>query len=584
MIEKKFYSFVSLFSNIMNTKKSYSYGRVSLFKLSNFIYPLLVISFVLIITQGCSSSNKKSVNCTAPQVLQNGVCVTPLIIEGNFTFVWDTSFSSSLTVTVNQSISVLASVTNGSLASCSASSLPKGLTFKKLDKLENVCQLSGTFIEPKATTTYTFSGTSTSGEKASADLNITVKCLSDAIPVNGVCPKINGDGLLEITNIEQLNNIRWNTTSSVAWRTSFNDKGSTLGCPIPKGGVYGVCRGFKLANNIDFAGSKWSNNCNENCINGGWEPIGNINTPFTATFEGNGYTIRNLYINRNQDYVGLFGYVSGDVKISNVGLTNVVVRATSNGAISRVGGLVGWQQSGAIINSYVTGSVMGTISGKSGSFNEGGLVGVQHTGVIINSYFTGSVSGNNNNASYVAGGLVGWQQSGIITNSYTMGWVSASGIFNIIGGLVGQGKGIIKNSYTMNLVTVNGNGYVGGLVGDLDVGTIMKSYASGAVKVRGEISFVGGLVGYQQISIISNSYWDKMTTEQNDACGNYCNGSTGLNTQEMQATSESVIFPSGLGSCFELNVGKYPKLYVLDISLDSPACSKILLGGENAIR
>ena len=489
MIEKKFYSFVSLFSNIIKTNKSYSYGRASLFKRTKYTYFLLAISFVMIITQECSSI-KKSVDCTAPQVLQNGVCVNPT----------------------------------------------------------------------------------------------TVKCLSDAIPIDGVCPNRNGDGLLEITNIEQLNNIRWNTTSSVAWRTSYNDKGSTLGCPIPEGGVQGVCRGFKLANNLDFAGSKWANNCNENCIDGGWEPIGNVKTPFTATFEGNGYTIQNLYINRNQDYVGLFGYVSDDVYISNVGLTNVAVSAISSGPIRRVGGLVGWQQSGAILNSYVTGSVTGTFFGKSGSFNESGLVGVLHSGVIVNSYFAGSVLGSNANASYVAGGLVGLQQSGIIINSYTTGWVSASGIFNIIGGLVGQGDGIIKNSYTTNLVTENGNGYVGGLVGDLDAGTIMNSYTSGAVKARGEISYVGGLVGYQQISTISNSYWDKMATEQSEACGNYCNGTTGLNTPEMQATSESVIFPSGLGSCFELNVGKYPKLYELDIRFDTTSCSKILLGGENATR
>ena len=43
----------------------------------------------------------------------------------------------------------------------------------------------------------------------------------------------------------------------------------------------------------------------------GWEPIGNSNTPFKGTFDGRGYTIKGLSINRpEQDYIGLFGYAA----------------------------------------------------------------------------------------------------------------------------------------------------------------------------------------------------------------------------------------------------------------------------------
>lgn len=43
----------------------------------------------------------------------------------------------------------------------------------------------------------------------------------------------------------------------------------------------------------------------------GWEPIGNKNTPFKGTFDGRGYTIKGLSINRpEQDYIGLFGYAA----------------------------------------------------------------------------------------------------------------------------------------------------------------------------------------------------------------------------------------------------------------------------------
>jgi len=58
----------------------------------------------------------------------------------------------------------------------------------------------------------------------------------------------------------------------------------------------------------------------------GFEPIGNMTDPFTGSFDGRGYSITGLYINRpNDDYVGLFGSVgySGtvhdlDLKDANV--------------------------------------------------------------------------------------------------------------------------------------------------------------------------------------------------------------------------------------------------------------------------
>lgn len=53
-----------------------------------------------------------------------------------------------------------------------------------------------------------------------------------------------------------------------------------------------------------------------------WEPIGTgFSNAYTGTFDGQGYTISGLYFNDSSAKdVGLFGYIGGNGKISNVGV------------------------------------------------------------------------------------------------------------------------------------------------------------------------------------------------------------------------------------------------------------------------
>lgn len=227
----------------------------------------------------------------------------------------------------------------------------------------------------------------------------------------------------------------------------------------------------------------------------GFEPIGwyiayNNNDPFTGTFDGQSHIINNLFINRNgEEYVGLFGYVTSDAEIKNVGLVDVNI--TGNATI--VGGLVGQNSGGTITNSYATGSV-------TGKWNVGGLVGLNYYGTITDSYATVSVTGDSSSI----GGLVGKNNDGTITNSYATGSVigSVTGDFTsfYVGGLVGLDRGTITNSYaTGNVIGIS---EVGGLVGKSD-GDIINSYATGSVTGA---QFVGGLVGWNNYGTIINSY------------------------------------------------------------------------------
>ena len=159
----------------------------------------------------------------------------------------------------------------------------------------------------------------------------------------------------------------------------------------------------------------------------GWHPIigAGGNPPFTGTFDGQGYEIRDLFINLpGIGYVGLFSIVGEGGRIEDIGVVNANVTSTAY-----IGSLVGVNL-GTVSNSYSTGSVTGNIS-------VGGLVG-SNTGTVSNSYSTGNVTSD-----YGAGGLVG-ANNGTLSNSYSTGNVTGN---SSVGGLVGYNYATVSNAF-----------------------------------------------------------------------------------------------------------------------------------------
>ena len=223
-------------------------------------------------------------------------------------------------------------------------------------------------------------------------------------------------------------------------------------------------------------------------------PVGNDSKPFTGVFDGNDHIIRNAVVNMpNSEYVGLFGYVGGQ-------LCNLCVEDVAITGGYCVGGLVGIS-SGTVSNCYSSGLVTGEVAGglvgcnadtisncySSGSVSGysmlGGLVGENvYDGAISTCYSTGSVSGYS-----MLGGLVGYNYDGAVSNCYSTG--SVSGV-HYLGGLIGENHDTISNCHSSG--SVSGVHVVGGLVGENAYGAISHCYSSGSVS---GVHYLGGLVG-----------------------------------------------------------------------------------------
>jgi hypothetical protein len=246
---------------------------------------------------------------------------------------------------------------------------------------------------------------------------------------------------------------------------------------------------YILMNNLDYTTANYTELAGPTANGGdGWEPIGTRNDPFDGSFAGNGCEIRDLFINCDERYTGLFGYVDNGGVVKDIGVVNATVTGKDN-----VGGLVAMND-GTVSNSYSTGSVKGDDS-------VGGLVG-DNGGTVEYSYSTGNVTSEE--GSYI-GGLVGINDGGTVSDSYSTGSVRGK---SYVGGLVGcnDEESTVSNSHFIGNVTSEEGSYVGGLVGCNDEeSTVSNSYSTGSV--TGHVN-VGGLIGFNDKSTVSNSHYN----------------------------------------------------------------------------
>ncbi|MBN2892728.1 MAG: T9SS type A sorting domain-containing protein [Bacteroidales bacterium] len=265
----------------------------------------------------------------------------------------------------------------------------------------------------------------------------------------------------------------------------------------------------------------------------GFSPIGNLLFNFRGTYNGKGFTIDALYINRPETkYIGLFGFMS-EATVDSLGLTNIDYTG-----LERMGGIVGASYDfSEISNSFSTGTITAT-----GDYNVGGLVGHQYYYSIINkSYSNVEVNGG----VYYSGGLVGVNENNSeINNSYSTGNVSGN---DRVGGLTGScwNYGFVNNCYSTG--NVSGTNNVGGLVGfSYSNSAINNSYSTGNVS---GVGYVGGFVGWNYISSsITNSYSTGHVTGTTNTGGFVGNNDNTLNNSFWNTeTSGQATSAGGIG-------------------------------------
>ena len=406
-----------------------------------------------------------------------------------------------------------------------------------------------------ANTTYYFRVIATRTNEIDAPPSDVVSTTTKANAADGDHDDDN-DGLIEITNLAQLNAVRWDldgngvvddVTNQTSYADAFPNAEDNMGCneniaSITAGTGNPPCTGYELAANLDFDTSgdgivnasdyvdlnnNGTQDTGEDAIiwNGGagWLPIGMASASpytvnaYTGDFDGNSdtdasgdggpYAISNLFIDRTAGtHAGLFANLNGGsgAVVEDVALLNVKVTLnTTTSSHVDVGGLAGELGSGGvnIEDSYVTGRVRaGESASEPVTFTPSG--GISHVG-----------------------GLVG-EAKGDVIASYSLADVTAytktsnTDIYTYAGGLIGHvtSAGSVSASWAGGAVTANtaarnsSYAYAGGLVGNLQ-GNASASYARGDASASNSVtdtsnvtagSNAGGLVGYQQANITAS--------------------------------------------------------------------------------
>lgn len=198
-----------------------------------------------------------------------------------------------------------------------------------------------------------------------------------------------------------------------------------------------------------------------------WTPIGSESTPYTGTFDGQGYTISGMTIENAESYSGLFGNVTGTVK--NFTVTGSIT-ITGDKTVAKVGGAVG-----SLGTASAGGTVSGVISGvditvRAGNDHIGGVVGSMpenSSPTVESCVYTGDI-----NITVAAGsvaGVVGYIRTGTIQNCANWGGISINtGGNGSVGGILGycnNGKIYIRNCYNSGVIAAEGTANVGAIVG-----------------------------------------------------------------------------------------------------------------------
>ena len=258
-----------------------------------------------------------------------------------------------------------------------------------------------------------------------------------------------------------------------------------------------------LMNDIDF---------NDDTSSVEFTPIGNSSNPFSGTFIGQGFKIKNLNINSNLEHVGLFGFAGG-ATINGVTVTGNII---SDGGT--VGGICGFAASSKILNCGNEATITSKMDNKADT------------------------------SAVFVGGLVGNASGSTIECCYNSGKIDCKAYHSeFIGGIFGIGASSTNNCYNTGNIIVErynkeypGDAYTSVNVAGIGYTPCQNSYNIGNIEIEEELNGKAK-VGRISTSTCTNAYY---ISTMPDNITYYSDSSVAKTAEEMK-TAE---FVNTLGS------------------------------------
>ena len=309
--------------------------------------------------------------------------------------------------------------------------------------------------EVKKGTTYYIGAREDDGDAIEGEVTLNVKLISYQPPTG-----VTGNG----TEAEPF---ILKTADHLAWFRDYVNTGKTSACA-------------KIADDveeIDMSTVCHKADAEKQVAELSWTPIGS--KKYQGTFDGNGKTIRNLFISSTSNEIGFFG-CAADCRIKNITFDNAKVKGNDNRS---TGILAGYAGSCVIENIKTTGNC--SVEGKE---ETGGIAG-RANGNISNCENHAIVNGLHS-----VGGIVGicFDSGNSITSCANYGEIT--GTEHFVGGIIGYfGEGSLQNS--ANNGNISGNARIGNLIGFADICNINNVLGIGNITAN-HADCNGLIVGY----------------------------------------------------------------------------------------
>jgi hypothetical protein len=213
-----------------------------------------------------------------------------------------------------------------------------------------------------------------------------------------------------------------------------------------------------------------------------FSPIGSVDDPFNGTYDGQGYSISNLYIHKTTSFAGIFG------KIQNASISNLHVVNADFYSLRYSGGIVAYASDSSVSNCSSSGNI--TAYAQNVSYSAGIIGACTNNCRVMNSYSTAHVSG--------------YKGIGGITNIFSCTLELANCYFT--GSLEGQ-IGIANQ--------IGIGGLIGIMYSENDI-SLRDSYVTASISAN-ELTSAGMIIGYsespQDISLdISACFYEENET------------------------------------------------------------------------